>query len=211
MKTYHKNPRQITRKQMENLKDTLSELGDLSGIVHDLTSDEIVGGNQRGRALDVNTCEIELTHESDVPDEQGTVALGFIVWKGKRFSYRQVLWTPAQCEKANIVANKAGGYWDFDILANEFDMPDLLDWGFEACEFHVDGDKGDGLDFSPKTFGDAENHIIYITFKTGETAGEVLEALTYGSRTSDTEDSTLKRIAGEMYSDRWLEALHESD
>ena len=141
MKRYHKNPRQITETQMRQLADNLAELGDLSGIVHDLNSDEIIGGNQRSDVINVNLCEIELTHEADKPDEQGTVAHGFIVWKGKRYAYRQVRWTPEQCEKANVVANKAGGSWDFDVLANEFDVADLLDWGFEGFEFGLLGEE----------------------------------------------------------------------
>ncbi len=35
-KPYRKNPRKITQKQLENLESTLAELGDLSGIVHDM-------------------------------------------------------------------------------------------------------------------------------------------------------------------------------
>lgn len=140
MKPYHKNPRQITSKQLSQLRDTLRELGDLSGIVHDVNSDEIIGGNQRGRVFDVNKCEVVLEHSFDEPDEQGTIALGYVVWEGKRYGYRAVSWTAEQCEKANIVANKAGGSWDFDVLANEFDVDDLLSWGFEAFELSIDAD-----------------------------------------------------------------------
>ena len=45
MKEYHKNPRKITPKQLEQLKANIQELGDLSGIVHDLNTDEIITGN----------------------------------------------------------------------------------------------------------------------------------------------------------------------
>lgn len=137
MKPYHKNPRQITRKQMDNLGQWLSELGDLSGIVHDLNTDEIIGGNQRGRVFNVNECEVELTAGPHEPDGQGTVAHGFIVWKGNRYAYRQVRWNARQAEKANIVANKSGGSWDFDLLANEFDADELIEWGFEAGELGI--------------------------------------------------------------------------
>lgn len=140
MKQYHKNPRQISGKQFDQLSATLQDLGDLSGIVHDLNSDEIIGGNQRSKVFDINDCQIELVDQYDAPDEQGTVAHGFIIWHDKRYAYRQVRWTPQQCEKANIVANKAGGSWDFDVLANEFELDDLLDWGFEAFELGLDED-----------------------------------------------------------------------
>lgn len=134
MKTYHKNPRQITEKQFSDLKRWLKELGDLSGIVHDLNSDEIISGNQRARAIKIDACETVLVEELEKPDEQGTVALGYIIWEEKRYNYRQVRWTPEWCERGNIIANKAGGEWDFDILANEFEIPMLLDTGWEEFE-----------------------------------------------------------------------------
>ncbi len=61
---------------------------------------------------------------------------------GTRNAYRQVRWTPKQCEKANVTANKLGGGWDFDVLANEFDVGDLLEWGFKGWEIGIP----DGVD-----------------------------------------------------------------
>lgn len=146
MKNYHKNPRQITKKQYSQLEEWLRELGDLSGIVHDLNSDEIIGGNQRGRVFDINKCKVEIIQQLDNPDEQGTVAQGFIIWEGKRYSYRQVRWDEKQCEKANIIANKAGGSWDFDCLANSFEVTDLIEWGFEPFELGIVQDEPQGED-----------------------------------------------------------------
>jgi hypothetical protein len=140
MKRYHKNPRQITEKQFNDLKKWLLKLGDLSGIVHDLNSDEIIGGNQRSMVFDVNKCEIEFTQKLETPDEQGTVALGFIIWEGKKYSYRQVRWDEKKCEQANIVANKSGGSFDFDILANQFEFDELIEWGFKPYELGMPGD-----------------------------------------------------------------------
>jgi hypothetical protein len=137
LKQYHKNPRQITEKQYADLGKHLAALGDLSGIVHDLNTDEIIGGNQRSRVFNINACKIELTEGPHDPDEQGTVAHGFVIWQGKRFAYRQVRWTEKQCEQANIVANKAGGNWNFDLLANEFEFDELVEWGFDPIELGV--------------------------------------------------------------------------
>ena len=134
MKNYHKNPRQIKDKQFRDLRAWLLELGDLSGIVHDLNSDEVIGGNQRMRAIDIAKCEIVLIEEPHDPDVQGTVAHGYVIWQGAKYNYRQVRWTEQQCEKANIVANKAGGSWNFETLANEFDVGELLEWGFTEME-----------------------------------------------------------------------------
>lgn len=148
MKQYVKNPRQITEKQFSQLGVSLHDLGDLSGVVHDLNSDQIIGGNQRSRVFDVNKCKIEMVQTFDQPDEQGTVGLGFIVWQGKKYSYRQVRWDEKTCQRANITANKAGGNWDFDVMANNFETSDLLNWGFDERElqlggFDLDGDKPD--------------------------------------------------------------------
>lgn len=139
MKFYHKNPRQISERRFSDLRRWLRELGDLSGIVHDLNSDEVVGGNQRVRVFNVNACEVTLVEGPHEPDEQGTVALGYVTWEGKRYGYRQVRWTPRQCEQANVVANKAGGGWDWDVLANEFEVGDLLEWGFDEAELGMAG------------------------------------------------------------------------
>lgn len=133
---YHKNPRLITEKQFENLKSWLAELGDLSGIVHDLNSNELIGGNQRSRVMMHGKHEIIITESFNKPTNTGTVALGYVLWNGEKYNYRQVRWTPEQCEKANIIANKAGGTWDIDILANQFDLQNLSNWGFESWELH---------------------------------------------------------------------------
>jgi len=139
MKKYHKNPRTMTSRQDVDLRRWLRELGDLSGIVHDQNSDEIISGNQRARIMDINDCEITIIEDYDKADAQGTLAIGYVVWDGAKYNYRLVDWTPEQCEKANIIANKAGGDWDFDRLANEFDISDLLDWGWDVEELGMHG------------------------------------------------------------------------
>ena len=151
-KPYHKNPRRITAKQYEALAIDLAELGDLGGIVHDLNSDEIIGGNQRGRVFDLNACDVVLTEVLPEPDTQGTVAHGYVIWKGAKYAYRQVRWTARQCDRANIVANKRGGTWDFDILADQFEQDDLLAWGFEPFELGIDETEAKGgADTEPQT------------------------------------------------------------
>ena len=94
-KQYHKNPRQITAKQYEALAIDLAELGDLGGIVHDLNSDEIIGGNQRSRVFDINACDVVLTEELHEPDAQGTVAHGYVLWRGNKYAYRLATWEPS--------------------------------------------------------------------------------------------------------------------
>jgi DNA modification methylase len=114
-KRYHKNPRRISEKQLKEMESWMEELGDLSGIVIDLNSQEIIGGNQRSKILE----EGESVLQDVDPKKDGTVAWGYLEWKGRRFNLRHVRWTPEQCERANIIANKAGGEWDFEILSSE--------------------------------------------------------------------------------------------
>lgn len=142
LKSYEKNPRRLSEKQYESLKRDLIELGDLSGVIHDLNSNQIIGGNQRTRIFnDLKNAEIYITEKFKVPTKTGTVALGYIIFAGEKYTYRQVRWTSKQCEKANIVANKAGGNWDMDILANDFEIEDLKEWGFEDIELGFNIDK----------------------------------------------------------------------
>lgn len=135
MKEYAKNPRKITADQLEQLKANIEELGDLSGIVHDLNSDEIISGNQRSKIIDINNCEIEIVKKYKKPTKQGTVALGYVFWEGQKLNYRQVRWTEKQCEKACITANKLGGEFDYEILEEQFNTEDLTNWGFSEKEF----------------------------------------------------------------------------
>lgn len=134
MRQYGKNPRKITKKQLEQLKANIEELGDLSGIVHDLNSDEIISGNQRSKVIDINKCDIQITEIYDQPNQQGTVAWGYVIFEGQKLNYRQVRWDERQREKANITANALGGDWDYDILEDKFDSIDLVDWGLTKLE-----------------------------------------------------------------------------
>ena len=130
MQQYSKNPRKITDAQLEQLKSNIKELGDLSGIVHDLNTDEIISGNQRSKVININECEIEIVKKYDEPNEQGTIAFGFVIFENQRLNYRQVRWNEKQREKACITANALGGQWDYKIL-DTFDNHDLVDWGLD--------------------------------------------------------------------------------
>ena len=114
MQQYSKNPRKITDAQLEQLKSNIKELGDLSGIVHDLNTDEIISGNQRSKVININECEIEIVKKYDEPNEQGTIAFGFVIFENQRLNYRQVRWNEKQREKACITANALGGEFDYD-------------------------------------------------------------------------------------------------
>ena len=114
----------------------MQEFGDLSGIVVNIRTNEVIGGNQRTSILQKYPQEarIEIISTNPSPDAQGTVKVGFVHFKGGVFSYREVDWDSDKEARANIIANKAGGFWDNDILANEFDENILLESGFEDFE-----------------------------------------------------------------------------
>lgn len=136
MQQYSKNPRKITDAQLEQLKSNIKELGDLSGIVHDLNTDEIISGNQRSKVININECEIEIVKKYDEPNEQGTIAFGFVIFENQRLNYRQVRWNEKQREKACVTANALGGEFDYKILQSEFDTELLKGWGIEDIDNH---------------------------------------------------------------------------
>ena len=129
MKKFNKNPRKITTSSKDKLQASLTDLGDLSGIVHNRKTDEIVGGNQR-MAIFGNDYEIVIDHQNDLPDEQGTVAIGRIVWEGNSYAYRLVDWDEETAKKANLAANISAGTWDYRILSTEW-TPDEISMVFD--------------------------------------------------------------------------------
>ena len=174
VKHYSKNPRQITKKQFADLRDSLRKFGDLSGIVHNLNTDEVISGNQRMEVFDLKKCQIEITDRLPEPDEQGTVATGWVIWEGRRYTYRAVMWDERQAAEANIRANKAGGDWDFDVMSANFEVKDLLDWGFSEHDLQLGdfdfGTGGKNNDAEPKIDKAAELLEVW-KVKTGDLWG----------------------------------------
>jgi hypothetical protein len=145
LKEYSKNPRKISEERFVKLTDSLKKLGDLSGIIVNINTNEVIGGNQRTKAFltDRDSYVIEVTKKFPEPRTDGTVAYGYVSRdKGlpteQKFSYREVQWTEDQAEEANIVANKITGQWDYDVLANKFDSDKLLNYGFTEKELFGD-------------------------------------------------------------------------
>lgn len=127
---YKSNPRQITKKQFDDLKTNLELLGDLSGVVYCINQKSYVGGNQRSEIF--NKSKITLLEQYEEPKKDKTVAIGFIEYKGNKYIYREVAFDENEFKRACIVANSNGGSWDYDILANDWDATQLNDWGVEV-------------------------------------------------------------------------------
>lgn len=103
------NPRQISKKDFEILKKSMSEFPEMRQI-REVVVDEnmtILGGHQRVKAL-------EALGEKTVPVKQ---VIGL---------------TDEQKQEFVIKDNIANGEWDSDILANEWDKEKLEPWGLEV-------------------------------------------------------------------------------
>jgi len=112
---YYKNPRSLSDKEFKQLKTSLDKFGMIDKpIVNADSANTIIGGHQRKHVLEASGVkEIECW----IPDRE--------------LSDKEV-------EELNIRLNKNTGSWDFDVLANEFELDDLLDWGFDKGELDLD-------------------------------------------------------------------------
>ena len=144
LREYHKNPRTISADRLKHLQDSLISLGDLGGIVYNSRSQEVIGGNQRVKSFleERDRYTIDLVVNFKEPLRDGTLALGYLIKDleretEQRFAFRVVDWDEETAERANIQANKVTGGWDYDILANQFDVEKLLEYGFSQQDLDL--------------------------------------------------------------------------
>lgn len=134
---FKQNPRKISAQQQRILAKTIEKWGDLSGVVWNVQIKELVGGNQRSDVFDPND-EIIYTEKFDKPDEQGTVALGYIMHNKKKYAYREVKWTRKEHMAACLAANKGGGEWDWaGVKEIQLDLDDGM-FDMEETGFGLD-------------------------------------------------------------------------
>lgn len=111
-----RNPRQIKEVQAKRLADSFDEFGQVETLAIG-PGNEIYNGHQR---LNVLAAEHGPDHEVEV-----------------RVASRQL--TEKEREKLTVYLHKgAAGEWDFDILANQFEVTELVEWGFEPLELGID-------------------------------------------------------------------------
>lgn len=127
------NPRKLQKKAYDDLRKSLEKfnLADLPSINTDNT---IISGHQRVRVMvDIYGRDFEI--DVRVPNR---------------------LLDKKEEKELNIRANKNLGEWDWDLLGNEFELDDLLEFGFTETDLpflNADGEEGEQgkLDeFSPK-------------------------------------------------------------
>jgi DNA modification methylase len=108
---YEKNPRKISEKQMEDLKESLKKfnLAELPAINLD---GKICAGHQRIKALQLLGRGEELI-EVRTPNRK---------------------LTPSEFKQYLLTSNRSGGSWDWEILASDFDIDTLLTSGFDSTD-----------------------------------------------------------------------------
>jgi site-specific DNA-methyltransferase (adenine-specific) len=112
------NPREINKREAERLGDSLDEFGQIHAIAIG-PDGEIYDGHQR-KAVWSLLPQFGPDHEVDV-----------------RVSSRPL--TDKERQKLVIFLHRGTvGQWDWDELANSFEVPDLLEWGFDESELQLD-------------------------------------------------------------------------
>lgn len=119
LKPHPKNPRELSKDQERHLSVSIKKFGVAEKPVIN-TNGTIIGGHQRLRILKKDKIkEIECW----VPDRELNTT---------------------EIDELNIRLNKNTGQWDYDILANQWDLKDLLEWGFTPDELDL-GDITDAI------------------------------------------------------------------
>lgn len=116
-----KNPRKLSKRNAEELRKSLEKFGVCQPIVIN-TNNSIIGGHQRVRIL------------SELGEKTVDVYVPLQPLSQK------------EEEELCIRLNKNNGDFDFDILANNWDPEELVEWGFTFEELHLEelpGSEGD--------------------------------------------------------------------
>jgi ParB-like chromosome segregation protein Spo0J len=110
LKAHSKNPRELSKVQAEHLKRSIDKFGLIEKPIVNLDN-TIIGGHQRINILkQLKEQEVECW----IPDHE--------------LSQDEV-------DELCIRLNKNTGDWDWDILANEWELNDLFKWGFNEKDF----------------------------------------------------------------------------
>lgn len=133
------NPRTMSDEDRARLGKTLREFGDLGGVVLNVRSGQLVGGHQRVTEFRKDIAsEVVIEQRLKTPDATGSVAFGYVMAGGTRYSYREVDWDATKEAAANLAANRVHGDWDLGGVASmlkEFDAGFDFDLtGFDALE-----------------------------------------------------------------------------
>lgn len=142
LKENAKNPRRITKHDAEHLQRSITRFGVCEPLVVN-TDNTIIGGHQRYRTL-------------------------------KKLGYKEVsVYVPdkmlddKQADELTIRLNRNSGEFDYDILANKFEVDDLLDWGFSDNELDlnieaIEGTEPDDEEIDPPKEAKSKLGDLYV-------------------------------------------------
>jgi hypothetical protein len=114
------NPRQLTKDQYKQLTDSISAFGFVEPVVVNINTERlniIISGHQRVKCAK---------------------NLGI-----KKVPCVELDLTLEQERELNVRMNKNTGEWDWDLLANGFDLDELLNWGFKDKDLKIFDDADD--------------------------------------------------------------------
>lgn len=125
LKINPKNPRRLTKDQADHLKTSLEKFGIAEKPI--INSDgTIIGGHQRLKTLKkMKVKEVECWVPDRMLDEK-------------------------EANEMNIRLNKNTGEWDWDVLANEWEALDLIEWGFTESDLVGIVEEQEGLEKEPE-------------------------------------------------------------
>jgi len=162
LRDWPKNPRQLSKHDYDALKASIERFGLADPLIVN-ADDTLIGGHQRKRVLLMarmlgNGDEVDVR----VPD--------------RVLSEREV-------EELNIRLNRAHGAFDFDLLADRYEVDDLLDWGFTEIELQIQGmmdeNAAGGAGFSENSANGWEptEYAVIVECETETAQTELLERL----------------------------------
>ena len=116
------NPRASTKKQEKKLQESLTKFGVVEPIIFNKQTGYIVGGHFRVREL-------------------------------KKLGYKEVECVIVDLseedeKELNIRLNANTGEWDWDMLANEWKVEELAEWGLDIPNFELDEEEKEEKDLS---------------------------------------------------------------
>ena len=120
LKPHPKNPRQINKQQLQHLEELIEKFGLIDRPIVNLDN-IIIGGHQRIKILKKQKVR---TVECWAPDH---------------------LLDEKEVEHLMIGVNKNQGVFDYDLLANGFEVLDLLSWGFTEDELFDSSEKAEKI------------------------------------------------------------------
>lgn len=147
LKTNPQNPRLIKDDKFNKLIESLKTFPEMKSI-REIVVDEdmiILGGNMRFKAMQ------ELKEKTALVK----IISGLSEKQKKEFIIKD---------------NQPYGSWDMDLLANDFELDDLLNWGFEDSDFGINAE----IEFPELPEGDREP-FQQMTFTLADKQAEIIK------------------------------------